>query len=128
MALEFVRGMFDLVENGVNKLGIMAGGDDLFWREFLLEIEFEDRIHQFVGRKGVLVELVRGELGGRGFFDHAVRDDLAVGALIQSTSERPNLGLQHVPQNGQSAVGVAVQRAIADGEFRFVRRLTPTRP
>lgn len=44
-AFELVRGMLDFVKDAVNKLGVIARGDDLIRRCLLLEIHFQDRIH-----------------------------------------------------------------------------------
>ena len=45
LPLEFVGRVFDLVQQAENKIRIVAGGDDLFGREFLLEIKLQYWVH-----------------------------------------------------------------------------------
>src|SRR6185503_2487483 len=59
LALEFIRRMLDLVKDRDNEFRIVARGDDLGRRRFLFEVHFQDRIHDLVGWKRVLVKLVR---------------------------------------------------------------------
>ena len=63
MAFEFVRRMFDLVQDRIHKLGVVAGGDYLGGRFLLLEVQLQYRVHQLVRRQAVQVELVRCKLG-----------------------------------------------------------------
>ena len=96
LAFEFVGRVLDLIEDAVDKLGVVAGGDDGGRRGLLLEVHLEDRVHQVVGRQAVLVELVRGELGGRAFVDDGAQDDLPALGLVDVTGELPNLGLEQI--------------------------------
>ena len=90
LAFEFVGRRLDHVENAINKIRVVSGGNDLAWRGLLLKVHFEDRVHQLVRRQAVAVELVRSKLG-RGFFvDDLVRNDLPPGRcrlICRATSQ-----------------------------------------
>src|SRR5258708_379609 len=92
-SFEFIRLVFDLVKYAVNKVGIIAGGDDLGWRSLLLEVHFQDRIHRFIRRQRVLIKLVWGKLCRGLFVDDCIWDYLASGRFVYVPTDLPDLGL-----------------------------------
>ena len=120
LALEFVRRILDFVKNRVDEIRIVSGRDDLGGCGFTFEIKFEDRIHQLVRRKAVLIELVWCELGGRFLVDDLVRDDLASRRFVDVSGDVPDFSLQNIAEDCESAVRIAVQSALANGELGFV--------
>src|SRR5947209_648078 len=117
-ALELVGGRLDAVEYVVDERGVVALGDDLFGRSLALEVELEDWVEHVVGRKTLVVELVGGEFRRGALVDDGPRDQLAF--AIDVARERIDLGLENVADDGESDVRVAVERAVAEGEFRLV--------
>src|SRR5437870_8611279 len=76
--LEFVCRRFNSVQDVVNQASIMAGGNDLFRRFLLLEIELEDRIELVIRRQRLIVKLFGRQLSRWPFVDYRNRNELAL--------------------------------------------------
>ena len=90
LAFEFIRGTFNFVQNPINTFRVVTCCDDFCRRCLLLEIELQNRVHYFVRRKAVLVELVRRELGGRPLLDYPRRDYLSARFFVDMASKLPD--------------------------------------
>jgi len=93
LSLELIRRMLDFVQDPENLFRIVPGGDNFGGRGFLFEVHLQDRVHYFVWRQAVLVELVGGELGGWFLVDDLAWNDLASGFFVHVPGDLPDLGL-----------------------------------
>ena len=120
MAFKFVGRVLNLIEDPIDAFGVVAGGDYFVGRSLLFEVHLKDRVHQFVRRQAILVELIRCELCGRQFVDDLVRDYLASGRFVDVARNLPHLRLEQIAKYGKAAVRVAIERAITDRELAFI--------
>ena len=74
----------------------------------------------------MIVKLSRRELGRRAFGDDGVRNQFLI--FVEIVGERVDLSLQDVADHGESAVGVAVERAVTECELGFVPVESSRRP
>jgi len=110
----------DEANDAHDRRGVEAFIDDLGGAFFLLHISEEDRVEQFIRWKGVLVGLVGAEFGAGDFVDAGLGDERAAGAGVDPAGHFPDLGFGEVTDEGEAAAHVAVEGAVADGEFAFV--------
>src|SRR6187402_2000916 len=68
-----IEQLFDALDRG----RVVAFGYDLLEGHFLLDQAFENAVEHGIGRKRVLVLLVRTQLSGRRLLDHALGHDAA---------------------------------------------------
>ena len=96
-------------------------------RHLALDQAIEDVVEHVVRRQRVLIALAGLELGGRRLGQHILRND---GAFRSETALRPlpiavarqriDLGLVEVLDRIEAAIHIAIERGIADRDFRFV--------
>lgn len=97
---------------------IKAGGDDFGEGSRLDDVTFEDLVQLIIGGEGILVGLVWFKLGGRGFGYDRGRD--YPGMAIDIAGQFINHGFRYVGQGGQAAGHIAVEGAVAGGQFAFI--------
>ena len=115
--------MLDPVHGG----DLVAAGDDLVDRHFLLDQAFEDIVEHRIGRQGILVRLVGPKLGRRCLGEDVGRNHFARGAErarrdmgVAPRRQRVDLHLVKVLDRIEATIHVAVKRRIADRHFRLV--------
>jgi hypothetical protein len=79
----------------------VSGGDDLGGRLFAFEIKLEDRVHQIVRRKAILIELIRCELGRWFLFDDLVWNDLASRFFVDVPCDLPDSVFRTSPRTAR---------------------------
>ncbi len=122
----FVFGEVDESDDAVDGGLVEAAGDDVVDGLFLFDVAFDDGVEDVVGGEGVLVFLVGLEFGAGGFGDGVVGDGAIGGfagffpVLVDEVCEVVDHGFWDVGDDGKAAAHVAVEGAVADGDFRFV--------
>ena len=103
------------------------GRRDLVDRLLLLDEARENRVELVVGRKRVLVGLVRPKLRGRRTRERTLGNHLAERPLCKRRPVRVaparqaiDLGLVDILEHGKPAAHVAIQRGVADRHLRLV--------
>ena len=84
----------------------------------VLDVDLEDRVEDLVGRQALVVALVGAQLRRRCLVEHRGRDEVGAGALVAATGQRRTRATWAVPDDGETAGGVAVQRRVADAPTR----------
>ena len=64
--------------------------------------------------------MIWAKFGGGWFGDRVFRDDFAL--PIDEAGEVVDFRFRYIRDDGKTAAHVAIQRAVADGEFAFVAR------
>ncbi len=84
--------------------------------------QLEHFVQHRVGRQAVHIALAGGQFG-RGFLvDDGLGNQLAPGVGVDVARQGKHLGLVQIANQAQAAVGVAIQRAVAHGDFALVAR------
>src|SRR5258708_13415467 len=94
--------------------------DNVARTEVVLNIEAQNFIQHFIRRKGVLVFLIRFELGTRWLVDGRPGNDLAI--AIDPARQLVNHGFGNIADDSQPARHVPVDGAITYGQFALVSR------
>jgi len=117
---------FDLCQNIADDSGGKAVGDDFVRGHGALDVALQNAVEYVVRRQAVLVLLVRPEFGRGRLLDARARNDLA--AMIDVLGEAIHQGLRQIGEHRKPARHVAVQRAVAHGELRFIARCEQQAP
>ena len=81
-------------------------------------MQFQNLVEQFVRRKTVLIGLVRAQFGGGRFVKNRQRD---IRRAAVSPARNPiDHHLGQIRDDGQAAVHIAIERAVAHSHFRFI--------
>ncbi len=84
----------------------------------------KDVVQLVVGRQAVLIGLVGAEFGGRWFREGGFRYGRDITglsrALVDTVAKGENLGFEEIADGGEPATHIAVEGAIAHGQFAFV--------
>src|SRR5580704_4952666 len=99
--------------------GQMKRIGDLLGRLVAFDIEAQDLIEHFVFWERIGILLVGPQLGGWRLDEYVLRDGVRM-ALVRDAGERIDERFRHVADHCEAAAHVAVERAIADGQFALI--------
>ncbi len=115
----FVFIAIDKCSDVADQVQVEASLDGYFFRAFhIFNIGFQNAVQDLVGRKGVRVLLVGTQLSGGRFLQSRAGDQFPF--AINVAREVVNHELRNIRNDGETTGHVAVERAVADGIFRFV--------
>ena len=99
-------------------VGVEAVADEVCGRAVEFDIGFDEAVEELIGGERVLVCLVVAELGAGRLFDGVDGDDDSV--AVDVSGELPDAPFCEVCDGRECAAHVAIECAVADGEFRLV--------
>ena len=91
---------------------------DLFCAQIFLDSAVNDGVEHLIGRQAVLVGLIRAELGRGSLVQAGLGNDFLF--TIDGARQLVDHRLRHVGNDGEASGHVAVERAVAGRQLRFV--------